>query len=77
MPASIHPGWGDGGPAGDRAGAGERRAAGTDQADTAESGQARQALDEIAFCSLAGAALLIALVGALRHRWDLAVAADG
>lgn len=50
---------------------------GADQADAAESGQAWQALDEITVYSLAGATLLIALTGALRRRWDLAVAAVG
>ncbi|WP_115944679.1 phosphatase PAP2 family protein [Amycolatopsis thermalba] len=50
---------------------------GADQADAAESAQAWRALDEITVYSLAAATLVIALTGALRRRWDLAVAAAG
>lgn len=50
---------------------------GADQADAAQTGEAWQALDEITVYSLAAAVVLIALVGALRRRWDLAVAAVG
>ncbi|QFZ24903.1 phosphatase PAP2 family protein [Saccharothrix syringae] len=50
---------------------------GADQVDDAEAGRAWRALDEITVYSLAVAVVLIALVGALRRRWDLAVAAVG
>ena len=51
--------------------------AGADQVDAAQSDTAARALDEITVYSLAAAVALIALVGALRRRWDLAVAAVG
>ncbi|MCE7001166.1 phosphatase PAP2 family protein [Saccharothrix sp. S26] len=50
---------------------------GADQVDAAQAGEAWRALDEITVYSLAAAVVLIALVGALRRRWDLAVAAVG
>ncbi|MCE6995421.1 phosphatase PAP2 family protein [Saccharothrix sp. S26] len=50
---------------------------GADQVDLAQAGEAWRALDEITVYSLAAAVVLIALVGALRRRWDLAVAAVG
>lgn len=50
---------------------------GADQVDAAESGRAWQALDEITVYSLAAVVVVIALVGVLRRRWDLAVTAVG
>ncbi|ROP41935.1 phosphatase PAP2 family protein [Saccharothrix texasensis] len=50
---------------------------GADQVDSAEAGEAWRALDEITVYSLAVAVALIALVGVLRRRWDLAAAAVG
>ncbi|MFC6093006.1 phosphatase PAP2 family protein [Saccharothrix lopnurensis] len=50
---------------------------GADQADAAQAGEAWRALDEITVYSLVAAVVLIALVGVLRRRWDLAVAAVG
>ncbi|MGM1063300.1 phosphatase PAP2 family protein [Saccharothrix sp. Mg75] len=50
---------------------------GADQVDEAQAGQAWGALDEITVYSLAAATLAIALVGALRRRWDLVVASVG
>ncbi|GAA1296682.1 hypothetical protein GCM10009634_52070 [Saccharothrix xinjiangensis] len=50
---------------------------GADQVDAAQAGEAWRALDEITAYSLAVAVALVALVGALRRRWDLAVAAVG
>ncbi|MFI9011439.1 phosphatase PAP2 family protein [Actinosynnema sp. NPDC053489] len=50
---------------------------GADQVDEAQVGEAWGALDEITLYSLAAATGLIALVGALRRRWDLVVASVG
>jgi len=48
---------------------------GADQVDRGESDTAWQALGDITVYSLAAAVVLVALVGVLRKRWDLAIAA--
>ncbi|SDP03011.1 PAP2 superfamily protein [Lentzea jiangxiensis] len=50
---------------------------GADQDDVSETDAAWQALGQITVYSLAAAAVVITLVGVLRKRWDLAVAAVG
>lgn len=50
---------------------------GADQADRGESDGAWHALGQITVYSLVAAVVLVALVGVLRRRWDLAVAAVG
>ncbi|TWP47587.1 phosphatase PAP2 family protein [Lentzea tibetensis] len=50
---------------------------GADEANAGESGQAWHALGQITVYSLALAVVAVALVGVLRRRWDLALAAVG
>lgn len=50
---------------------------GADQVDRSESDNAWRALGQITVYSLAVASVVVALVGVLRRRWDLAVAAVG
>ncbi|MGZ3147089.1 phosphatase PAP2 family protein [Lentzea chajnantorensis] len=50
---------------------------GADQDDVSETDAAWQALGDITVYSLAAAVVAVALVGVLRKRWDLAVAAVG
>ncbi|WP_237047971.1 phosphatase PAP2 family protein [Lentzea guizhouensis] len=50
---------------------------GADQDDVSETDAAWQALGEITVYSLAAAVVAVALVGVLRRRWDLAIAAVG
>ncbi|WP_232240861.1 phosphatase PAP2 family protein [Kutzneria sp. 744] len=50
---------------------------GADQVGASEAGNASQGLDQITVYSLAAAVVLIAAIGLLRRRWELALAAVG
>ncbi|MFC0548223.1 phosphatase PAP2 family protein [Kutzneria chonburiensis] len=50
---------------------------GADQVSTNEAGTANSSLDQITVYSLAAAVVLIAAIGLLRRRWDLALASVG
>jgi hypothetical protein len=50
---------------------------GADQVSTNEAGAANSSLDQITVYSLAAAVVLIAAIGLLRRRWDLALASVG